>query len=86
MSHHCPICRNIVPRKEARTCGGVDCVANWRTLTSSQKAKYLELAESSFTDDYIMPIDTTQPTISLPKESSPDPKEIMESIFGKKGR
>lgn len=43
----CPICRfKTIRRKEVQTCGGIDCVATWKGMTSSEKQKAIESAEA----------------------------------------
>ena len=84
-SHHCPICHATIWRREVKTCGSPQCLAEWRQMPLSLRAKMIELAEGN-TFDY--PDDTpTEMSNDLKNILSPpklDPKTELDKIFGKK--
>lgn len=62
MSNHCPFCHFPTQRRHNRTCGAIDCLSQWRSLTSTQRAAFMEMAEREF---------------SAPIDDSPLPNNIL---------
>jgi len=95
-SRICPIClTNKVRRKDIITCGGSDCLAEWRAMTSGQKARAIERAaglafgEIPSIDDIPLPTnlgDPDSPTKRLSTGEAEDlkAKEALDRIFNPK--
>ena len=73
-SKYCPICQSAkIYRKEVKTCGGVDCVNEWKGLNSSQKLKALEAA--GIVDEVVSEVlELELPTAKEP-QSVPEPAD-----------
>ena len=87
MAYHCPICRHIKPRKDYSTCGAPDCVAAWKPLTASQRAKFTEMAEGDLSpfENQVPQAEVDSNLKEVLSPTLPDPKEALDKIFGKKG-
>ena len=74
-SHHCPCCHATIWRREVKTCGSPQCLAEWRSMSLSQRAKMIELAEDN-------PHLATE--ILIPTPTTPSGDELLKQLFGDK--
>ena len=86
-NHHCPICHATIWRREVKTCGSPQCLAEWRQMSSSARAKMMELADTDAIELSEIKTTSTEMDPALKKALFPeqlDPQEELDKIFGKK--
>ena len=74
-SHKCPCCGETIWRREVKTCGSPQCLAEWRAMPLTQRAKATEIASTEYEEK--QSLITITPPIDAEKE--------LDRIFGKKG-
>lgn len=74
MIRNCPICHvGKMTRKEVKTCGAPDCIAIWRTLTTSQRARAIEASYD------VAEVDLPLPPAGAPKTPAQTGAENAQS-------
>ena len=84
-SHKCPCCHTTIWRREVKTCGSPQCLAEWRSLPLQARARMVELADSNDLTEINETITEISPDLKkvlFPTELGP--KTELDKIFGKK--
>jgi hypothetical protein len=83
MVRKCPVCRvGVIVRKEVKTCGAMECITIWRTMTVHQRAQAMEEADLPMQTPDFKPLGGTPAPTSMPDKATERDRKYLEKIFG----